>query len=212
MSSSAKNQLYESTATPASALASSPSGPGNTIPTLRAEQHANAIYQNRLAPTFPRTSNSYIRLGDGPSSTRHQNNQKDNFDLSPKSTSDPLRRQTTRRRRRFCCCFRTRRGCIITILLITVIFLGGLGAAAFFLWPRAPVIVVSDPYSLSNVEALTQAGDLANASPSAPYSFTLNFGVDMSVYSPNYEDVKVNQLTINVCETSFVLENATLFL
>ncbi|KAJ3102007.1 hypothetical protein HDU97_000920, partial [Phlyctochytrium planicorne] len=94
---------------------------------------------------------------------------------------------------RFCCgCFRTRAGCCTFWWTFVVLILAGLAVAGWFLYPRIPNVVVSDPYA--NGKGLVVSGDLVTASADKPYTIEFDMMTDVSVYSPNYVDVKVDVL------------------
>ncbi|KAJ3212039.1 hypothetical protein HDU67_004099 [Dinochytrium kinnereticum] len=98
--------------------------------------------------------------------------------------------------RRYCCgIFKSRSGCRRFWIAFIILFFGGFGTAGFFLWPRYPVVVVSDPTFSSEGQAFQTFGDLSKASSSSPFTIQLNMQVDISVFSPNYWDVRVDRLT-----------------
>ncbi|KAJ3216122.1 hypothetical protein HDU67_009923 [Dinochytrium kinnereticum] len=98
--------------------------------------------------------------------------------------------------RRYCCgCFRTRAGCCTVWWLIVLFILGGLGFAGYYLYPRNPTVVVSQPFVPPGEKGLRVSGELASASASAPYTLEFNLMTNVSVFSPNNIDVKVDRLT-----------------
>ncbi|KAJ3124514.1 hypothetical protein HK100_011201 [Physocladia obscura] len=92
----------------------------------------------------------------------------------------------------YCGCFSTRRSCLLSCGIIWFFILTGIGAALFFLWPRYPTVKVGDPYLIDSISALQviagkeKSGDLTQ--------IAVTMAVDISVYSPNYEDIFVNNL------------------
>ncbi|KAJ3281426.1 hypothetical protein HDU76_008931, partial [Blyttiomyces sp. JEL0837] len=110
----------------------------------------------------------------------------------------PIHHQPYRKPQRYCCgCFRTRGGCCAfwwTFILLIVI---GMGVAGYFLWPRIPTFTVSDPYIPNNVSPVSYTGSMSTASPSNPYTVMFNLAVNISVYSPNYESIKVDSLNFD---------------
>ncbi|KAI8834651.1 hypothetical protein BJ741DRAFT_609618 [Chytriomyces cf. hyalinus JEL632] len=104
------------------------------------------------------------------------------------------RRRTNDSGRRFCCCFRTRGGCCFVIISIVILILGGLGVAAYFLWPRVPSIDISEPYVAPNVTPLTVSGSLGSATTTTPFTLQLRLAVDVSVFSPNRITYVVNNI------------------
>ncbi|KAJ3201807.1 hypothetical protein HDU82_007861 [Entophlyctis luteolus] len=101
---------------------------------------------------------------------------------------------------RYCCgCFRTRRGCLCTCGGVALAIVAALALALFFLWPRYPNITISAPF----VPAGTSPVQIAHAGSQT--SVALNAAVDISVYSPNYEDIFVDSLTF----VGFLLDPTT---
>ncbi|KAI9352999.1 hypothetical protein DFJ73DRAFT_759787 [Zopfochytrium polystomum] len=100
--------------------------------------------------------------------------------------------------RRYCCgCFRTRGGCCAFWLIFIIVLLGILGGLVYFLFPRIPTVVVSDPHVISNVQTVETNGTLSTASSSTPFTIRINLGVDISVKSDNYEDIGVSKITFS---------------
>ncbi|KAJ3100536.1 hypothetical protein HDU96_010298 [Phlyctochytrium bullatum] len=122
--------------------------------------------------------------------------------ISPPHAPSPrgsLRRGASTKRYHggYCCgCFRTRAGCCAFWWVIVVIILAGLGIAAYFLYPRIPQVWVSDPYAPTDEKPLITSGSLASASSTTPYTIQFNLRTNISVYSPNNIDVKVDKLTL----------------
>ncbi|KAL2913530.1 hypothetical protein HK105_206990 [Polyrhizophydium stewartii] len=116
----------------------------------------------------------------------------------------PLAPPRNRRDRRYCCCFTTRLGCGMFCCLIILLVLGGLAGAGYFLYPRYPSFYVTDPYVPAGTASLqvssgeaTQQGiqaGLAGATAAAPYKFWFPLATNITVYSPNYITIGVDQI------------------
>ncbi|KAJ3100689.1 hypothetical protein HDU96_010248 [Phlyctochytrium bullatum] len=118
--------------------------------------------------------------------------------LSPSSKLPPPPPHPRRHHGGYCCgCFRTRAGCCGFWWTMVVLLLAGLGIAAFFLWPKVPQVTVSDPYAPTNERAIITSGSLQAATATAPYTVQFNMRTDISVYSPNNVDFKVDKLTFS---------------
>ncbi|KAJ3124854.1 hypothetical protein HK101_006037, partial [Irineochytrium annulatum] len=96
--------------------------------------------------------------------------------------------------RRYCGCFRSRSGCRRFWVIFLVLFLGGLGAAVYLLFPRAPQVVISNPWFAPGAAGVVTFGDMAKASVAEPYTIQFNMMVNVSVYSPNYEPIWMSKL------------------
>lgn len=86
---------------------------------------------------------------------------------------------------RYCCCFKTKRACCGSICALLVLLLIGLAVLTFFLFPRAPTIIINDP-------VLDQNPIVFGAGKSG--STLINLKVDGFIYSPNYISVWLNKV------------------
>ncbi|KAJ3107953.1 hypothetical protein HDU96_007714 [Phlyctochytrium bullatum] len=98
--------------------------------------------------------------------------------------------------RRVCCCFRTVGGCCATFCIIIVLLLVGLGVLGYFAFPRKPDVVVSDPYVPVGTAGFRETGAFDKASKSAPYILSFQLALNVSVNSPNYFSLKVDEINI----------------
>ncbi|KAI9015121.1 hypothetical protein BC832DRAFT_537511 [Gaertneriomyces semiglobifer] len=100
---------------------------------------------------------------------------------------------------RYCCgCFKSRLACLSCCGLFTILLLTGLGLAAFFLWPREPRVIVSNPYFPTTADGFKLP---ANSSwvPGPQISteaIMIGLGVNISVFSDNYVTFNVKSLSI----------------
>ncbi|KAI8616818.1 hypothetical protein BC830DRAFT_167332 [Chytriomyces sp. MP71] len=136
-------------------------------------------------------------LGDKPGSPPHVSPLLHGSRISQARTETyrNRRRQPLPINRRHCFCFHTRSSCCKFWIVFTVFLLACLGVAAYFLWPRSPNVTISEPYLLPNVSPIEIAGSSpSHASTASPSTLVLNMAVDVTVYSPNYEDIYVNTI------------------
>ncbi|KAI8848119.1 hypothetical protein BC829DRAFT_226726 [Chytridium lagenaria] len=152
-------------------------------------------YRQSLAqPHNPSTTTPYrpstapTRVSSPPPSTRRPS---DPTFPPPSSTVNPHKRS-----QRYCCgCFRTRGGCCAFWWILVLLFLAGAGVAVFFFFPRAPIVVVGQPYVNPGTTGLKTSGDLATASVAKPFIIEFDLRTDVSIFSPNRVNVKVDKLT-----------------
>ncbi|KAI9090452.1 hypothetical protein DFS34DRAFT_637396 [Phlyctochytrium arcticum] len=117
---------------------------------------------------------------------------------------------------RYCCgCFKSRPACVGCCCFFLLFFLGGLGVAIFFLFPRMPDLVISDPYIPTSAEGfnIPKTGEGSDwkpnlfsssldpsaalrATPQQPFNFSIGLGVNITVKSDNYITIGVKTLTI----------------
>ncbi|KAJ3101383.1 hypothetical protein HDU96_009995 [Phlyctochytrium bullatum] len=109
-------------------------------------------------------------------------------------SGDPLHPKS----RRYCLgLFRTRSGCRRFWILFFIFGVGGMAVTLFFLFPRYPTVVVSDPTFPEGVQVFNTFGRLATASTENPFVMQINMEVKISVWSGNYWDIRMDRLTFD---------------
>ncbi|KAJ3096042.1 hypothetical protein HDU97_006299 [Phlyctochytrium planicorne] len=150
------------------------SGKGSATSRQKKKEGSTEVFD----PTGPGSLASYGGL---------EKDAKKSKDASSSSTS----------KRRYCCgIFRSRSGCRRFWFWFILLFFGGLGAAGFFLWPRYPTVVISNPTFPTDVQAFSLFGKLSTASPENPFVLQINMQVFVSVYSPNNWDIQMSRLNL----------------
>ncbi|KAI8905000.1 hypothetical protein EDD86DRAFT_220204 [Gorgonomyces haynaldii] len=111
----------------------------------------------------------------------------------------------TEKVRRYCCgCFSKRSTCCAVWLSIVFVILALLGVAGFLLYPRFPTLEISDPFSPPGSQGLqispsgSLTDNLRNASPERPFSMSIPYAVNVSLYSPNYIDIYTSVMELKV--------------
>ncbi|ORY28371.1 hypothetical protein BCR33DRAFT_858057 [Rhizoclosmatium globosum] len=95
-----------------------------------------------------------------------------------------------------CGCFSTRKQCIAIISSIVLSCLVLVGVALFFLIPRIPSVLISDPFisNATDVVQYTVSGSLDNATIANPFTIQVNLFMNISVVSENYYPVPINDM------------------
>ncbi|KAJ3176424.1 hypothetical protein HDU87_005293 [Geranomyces variabilis] len=110
---------------------------------------------------------------------------------------------------RYCCgCFGSRKRCIISIMLPLVALGILLGVLIWYYFPSVPGVMISTPYIPASpagfnpataqqwVPGIVPTGNLATASPGAPFDLKLGLGVNVTVNSQNNMGFTVNQINV----------------
>ncbi|KAJ3058634.1 hypothetical protein HDU98_005272, partial [Podochytrium sp. JEL0797] len=61
-------------------------------------------------------------------------------------------------------------------------------------WPRIPTIVVGNPFPNPATSPFNTNGSLLTASPATPFLVQINLAVNVSVFSPNYATITVDDV------------------
>ena len=95
--------------------------------------------------------------------------------------------------KRYCCCFRTRRGCCASVCCFLLVFLGLLGVAGYFLYPRIPVIQIGFPFVASNTSAV-----LTKAPNGTLTEISIDVFVNFTILSQNNWDYFIDKIDATV--------------
>ena len=106
--------------------------------------------------------------------------------------------------RKYCCCFKKKRS-ILGCIIVTILLLLAIALLVFFLFPRMPQLYLQWPEDALNTFDLSSGTEptafvraLLGASVSNPLTITMSMYYSLTVYSPNYIDIKVKSISTDL--------------